>query len=1095
MSGEESPFQKRIQDLTEGFVGRGWIWDQLDSFLKSKELRYFLIEGKPGTGKSALAAHLVKTQEIQIHAYHFCSSREGGTLDPTAFVSSLSRQLVNSIPGFGEKIVEQPPVQKIDVSQDIEKIEGGQVYGVYIDKFIVQTPSADAAFQFLVREPLNSWAKDSSEDDRVVILVDALDEAARLDRTPNIVGLIEAARDLRHQVRWVLTTRPSGPLTLDSDVHRIVLDGSKDNLKDLGRYVDKWLAKKTVVAALQSENIDDEQLRKQLLDRSDGNFLYLEYVLDDLSRDIKDKRPPKPFDELPEGLDEVYRGFLKRELDRGKVQWSENHQPVLGVLAVAQEALKLAALSAFSGVGLQEANDVVSGLRELLDETGDDHEKAYLLYHTSFGDFLTDRLRNQAYWANPAHYHRRIADYASSHYDNDWLGWQGLDAAWPYAVRHTPTHLSNAAALSRKWQQPFEQHDITERLVRLALSSEYQNAYLAETDDIPALSRIEDVMLRRAAEDRTPLGLPLVVEAALGLVGFRHNRLAPERIFERARQGDLVGAERNLDLFSVEREWRQVGLLLIAWLVSAKDKDGASHLLQRLGGTLAGGGLLWRLHDRVRSVLDGEDWAQWEPPFKITPEDVQQTIDRLGRMQERMGLASEEAYEARELPPGESSYAASIRLQDRDSYALVKYAVDHPEDPHNYVRDQVTILGANPYLQYRNRFLWPVLGAVLFHNADPDWVQDTVLSVLSAAMAPSRLVFMESLPITVLACQAKDDSKWRKQLNTLRDMLVDAVGPLTESKSEGDVWGSYTRRLAALAQGYHLLEAEEVANYLLDLGTKLHFGYAGFQAPAWLTLAEAFHICGREPALINKVLQAAGRSAHNVQDPTFCVQTTARYNALRLDWWGDPPGGFDVAKEAETFCNNAGQPRFAALHLLDEKYARRDEEVNLPLPSWATDAATLQALSDLYGAPLADFQRLNPDLKELEDHEDLKQKKVKVVHVPDPEFTPLLAARFAAEALASPAIPNRRARTETIRQLLPLAAANPTALDTVLARYVLAAHSLAPDILGRLAEVVEATEPLDPDAWRWLGDDALSVTQNVRTIERGEMTGVGIGRL
>jgi hypothetical protein len=1095
MSREEFPFQKRIQDLTEDFVGRGWMLDQLDSFLKSKELRCFLIEGKPGTGKSVLAAHFVKTQEIQIHAYHFCSSREGGTLEPTAFVSSVSRQLVNSIPGFGKKIVEQPPVQKIDVSQDIEKIEGGQVYGVYIDKFIVQTPSADAAFQFLVREPLKSWAKGRSEQDRVVILVDALDEAARLDRTPNIVGLIEAARDLPAQVRWVLTTRPKGPLAIEPDVQCVILDEAADNLKDLGLYIDDRLENAKVEAALESQTVDPALLREELLKRSEGNFLYLKYVLDDLSQDVKEGRPLRPFADLPEGLDAVYLGYLVREKERGKSPWSERHRPVLGVLAVAHEAVPFGALAAFSGVESQEANTVIQGLIQLLDETTTNGDASYRLYHTSFADFLTDRKRSQDYWTDPVHYNRRIADYAFSTYQGQWRDWQGLDIAWPYAVRNAASHLSNAAGLCREQKLPSDQHLAIRSLVRLTLNREFRVAYLEETDDIPGLSRIMDDTLRRAAEDPTPQGLPLAVEAALGLVEFRHRKLAPAHVFDSARRGDVAGAERSLDLFPLEREWRQACLVLVSWLAADKNRDQALHLFKRLEETSGGVERLWRLLDRVRSVLDGEDWAQWEPPFKITAEDVQQTIDRLGRMQERMGLATEEAYEARELPPGESSYAASIRLQDTDSHTLVKYAVDHPEDPHNYVRDQVTILGANPYLQYRNRFLWPVLEAVLFHNADPAWVQDTVLSVLSAAMAPSRLVFMESLPITVLACQAKDDSKWRKQLDTLRDMLVDAVGPLMDEKSAGDTWGSYTRRLAALAQGYHLLEAEEDANCLLDLGTKLHFGYAGFQAPAWLTLAEAFHICGREPELINEVLQAAGGSAHNVQDPTFCVQTTARYNALRLDWWGDPPGGFDVAKEAETFCNNPGQPRFAALHLLDEKCARRDEEVNLPLPSWATDAATLQELSDLYGAPLADFRRLNPDLKEVEDHEDLKQKKVKVVHVPDPEFTPLLAARFAAEALVSPAIPNRRARIETIRQLLPLAATNPTALDTVLARYVLAAHPLAPDILGRLTEVAEATEPLDPDAWRWLGDGALSVTQNVRTTERGEMTGVGIGRL
>jgi len=59
------------------------------------------------------------------------------------------------------------------------------------------------------------------------------------------------------------------------------------------------------------------------------------------------------------------------------------------------------------------------------------------------------------------------------------------------------------------------------------------------------------------------------------------------------------------------------------------------------------------------------------------------------------------------------------------------------------------------------------------------------------------------------------------------------------------------------------------------------------------------------------------------------------------------------------------------------------------------------------------------------------------VNMPDPDFAPLLAARFAAEALARDTLQPRR-KVRLIQTLVPLAISNPTTLDTILARLLLA---------------------------------------------------------
>jgi hypothetical protein len=90
----------------------------------------------------------------------------------------------------------------------------------------------------------------------------------------------------------------------------------------------------------------------------------------------------------------------------------------------------------------------------------------------------------------------------------------------------------------------------------------------------------------------------------------------------------------------------------------------------------------------------------------------------------------------------------------------------------------------------------------------------------------------------------------------------------------------------------------------------------------------------------------------------------------------------------------------------------------------------------------------------------------KTVDIPDPEFTPLLAARLAAEALTSPAL-SARGRVELIQRLVPVAVSNPTALDLVLTRLVLAALPSDPAMLGRLCDSVQrhVEDPQESPKW------------------------------
>jgi hypothetical protein len=230
-------------------------------------------------------------------------------------------------------------------------------------------------------------------------------------------------------------------------------------------------------------------------------------------------------------------------------------------------------------------------------------------------------------------------------------------------------------------------------------------------------------------------------------------------------------------------------------------------------------------------------------------------------------------------------------------------------------------------------------------------------------------------------------------------------------------------------------------------------GFAGFQMPTCLSLAEGAEVCMPGSAVTpNEALEVARAAAHNVQDETFCARSTARYNAMRRGWWNPPVGwapGVDLVAAGRRLSDDGGA-EFAALHVVGEPYDRR-RPGGMPRPETAHTARSLADLSELYHRPLAELLQLN--------HRNGWQAETWLpddteVRIPDRGLAPLLAARFAAAMLVDPTL-DAAQRIEAIQTLVPVAAANPTALDTVLARLLLAARPVDPARLGALLELAE----------------------------------------
>ena len=164
-------------------------------------------------------------------------------------------------------------------------------------------------------------------------------------------------------------------------------------------------------------------------------------------------------------------------------------------------------------------------------------------------------------------------------------------------------------------------------------------------------------------------------------------------------------------------------------------------------------------------------------------------------------------------------------------------------------------------------------------------------------------------------------------------------------------------------------------------------------------------------------------------------------------WWPTPG---DWVTAARRLAEDATQPEFAALHIVGNGYQDR-KPGGLPPPEFREPADTLPKLADLYHRPLADFLRLNQAAGW--QAETLLPFGAKV-NVPDRGLAPLIAARFAAEALIDPIL-SQEERVALIQSLAVVAAPNATALNAVLARLMLAAKPGDPKVLDDLLALAD----------------------------------------
>ena len=280
MQEYDDPWQLKFLDFTDfiissrkDFIGRRWLYKEMEQALEHNDKRGVLLTGNPGSGKSAFLSHLLcsRTSSPVVHsrilAHHFCMHFDKKTQDGVSFVRNLANMIATKFSEYRRRILDYTFSRRVlykDCSQDPE----------WCFEYAILRP-----LKKIRPQPRDSW----------YILVDALDEC--FNEKAEIFNILKSkARRLPKWLKLIVSSRNESTIVAGLEgLQRIELrSDSKENLEDIDTYLTlkMFSQKESVVESLKTSlsirhNDEPTQIMvSNLAKKGEGNFQYVKVVLD-----------------------------------------------------------------------------------------------------------------------------------------------------------------------------------------------------------------------------------------------------------------------------------------------------------------------------------------------------------------------------------------------------------------------------------------------------------------------------------------------------------------------------------------------------------------------------------------------------------------------------------------------------------------------------------------------------------------------------------------------------------------------------------------------------------------------------------------------
>ena len=442
------PTSSKIGTLTaRGFVGRQWVMHAINDWrLNNLEQKLFWLKAGPGMGKSSIAAHLAHFAKTQTVAVHFCEYNVPESRSATRFIQNLAFLLAARLPDYRRLLTYQ-----LDI----------------LDKPLAHL-NADELLRRLVLEPLRNRIDGGEREDRLLVVVDALDEA-----DADLPALL--AKYIPEFPAWlgiVVTSRPeTADVLAQFKPMELGVDDAR-NWNDLMAFLDEWQRQ-------QPSAVLNSIVRQTLLDASEGNILYLVYAKDGFQSGLLDLTQPRTF---PKGIASLYRQWLERQFGahpHTNPQWMQHSYPLLELVCASPLPLPIWLASRLLNWQGQDRLAAVMPLGSLLEIQ---HDLTLRMCHRSLSEWLQDPTTSgNPFWINTAEARIKLA---RSLLDELPAALSEVNAGYVHLA--LPDLLQVIPVSTRKQQLwPHDWSEVTEQLDKLdkfLASAQSKEAYLRHVE-------------------------------------------------------------------------------------------------------------------------------------------------------------------------------------------------------------------------------------------------------------------------------------------------------------------------------------------------------------------------------------------------------------------------------------------------------------------------------------------------------------------------------------------------------------------------------------------------------------------------------------
>ena len=316
-----SGFEGRFARYLEGFTGREWVFDAYEHWLDHQpSSRVFWVKAGPGFGKTALAVQMAHRHRAAIVGGWFCDHQSVELRDPLRALQTIAYQLALRWDDYRVRLL---PRLGLFADSGPERIEEA--------RHEIAKKSLNDLFSFLISEPMAGliW-----REHKLVILVDALDEAAEPDGTNPLAALISGRfLELPEWIGFVVTSRPDPSVVpyLQGFKPFAIEAGDARNTADLHAYCSAQVG-----PLLPSD--DREALCDLLVEKSEGMMLYLRLVAEGLREGTLD---PGGLDTLAAGLPGLHSRYHAAFEARFRKDFKKTIQPLLRLVMAAPGPIPL----------------------------------------------------------------------------------------------------------------------------------------------------------------------------------------------------------------------------------------------------------------------------------------------------------------------------------------------------------------------------------------------------------------------------------------------------------------------------------------------------------------------------------------------------------------------------------------------------------------------------------------------------------------------------------------------------------------------------------------------------------------------------------